>query len=142
MGFHPWLISMILLLYHNAYVTPVLNHHNHVLIPIQRGVKQGCPLSPLIFAICYDPLLVYLSQINEDEQTAALFAFADDLVAETPSLKVLNICMILIDAFSAVSGLGVNHDKSELLCAIMPDGRVKALIRLLHWNRVRLVDFF
>ena len=29
-------------------------------IPIKRGVKQGCPLSPLLFIISYDPLLTAL----------------------------------------------------------------------------------
>ena len=84
LGFESWLITLILLLYHQAYVTPILNNHNHVLIPILRGVKQGCPLSPLIFAICYDPLLVYLSKVNVDGHTPGLFGFADDLWSNRP----------------------------------------------------------
>ena len=142
LGFEGWLVGMILLLYHHAYVTPVLTNHNHVIIPILRGVKQGCPLSPLIFAICYDPLLVYLSKINIDGLSPDLFGFADDLVAESPSLSIINTCMIMIDAFSAISGLGVNHDKSELLTALLSDARVRRAIRLLHWNRVKIVHHF
>ena len=50
--------------------------------------------------------------------------------------------MLLIDVFSAISGLGVNHDKSELLTAILPNARDKRMIRLLHWGRVKIVHHF
>jgi hypothetical protein len=141
-GFHGWLIRIILGLYHRAYVSPVLSHHTHVLIPIRRGVKQGCPLSPLIFALCYDPLLVHLSRVSEDGCSPRLYAFADDLNVEASRLQVINACMILIDLFSRISGLGVNHDKSELLCACPPTASIKAQIRRLHWDKVKVVLSF
>jgi hypothetical protein len=37
-------------------------------INIARGVKQGCPLSPVLFDICIDPLIERLSsaQLKDD----------------------------------------------------------------------------
>jgi hypothetical protein len=36
---------------------PVVSTQTDVRIKLNRGVKQGCPLSPIIFAICFDVLL-------------------------------------------------------------------------------------
>ena len=49
-------------------------------IRIERGVKQGCPLSPLIFALCYDALLEKL----ETGGIGNFYAFADDLAISDP----------------------------------------------------------
>jgi hypothetical protein len=31
-----------------------------------KGVKQGCPLSPLLFDLCVDPVITYLKENQED----------------------------------------------------------------------------
>ncbi|GFS96744.1 retrovirus-related Pol polyprotein from type-2 retrotransposable element R2DM, partial [Nephila pilipes] len=46
-------------------------------IPILRGVKQGCPLSGILFNIAINHVLV---EVQKDQPTHCILAFADDLV--------------------------------------------------------------
>jgi hypothetical protein len=54
-----------------------------VPINLQRGVKQGDPLSPMIFNIIMEPLLIKLESMEGylvGGQTVSSLAFADDLI--------------------------------------------------------------
>jgi hypothetical protein len=56
---------------------------------IRRGVKQGDPLSPLIFNAVIEPLLIQLEemqgyQLNSDATVSSL-AFADDIILVAPT---------------------------------------------------------
>jgi hypothetical protein len=78
-----WFINSYKALLDNVVGIPVLSGPTKTRIRIKRGVKQGCPLSPIIFAICYDVLLVKLSKsIHSDHKD---YAFADDLAISSES---------------------------------------------------------
>ncbi|KAL3693355.1 hypothetical protein R1sor_007006 [Riccia sorocarpa] len=61
-------------------------------IPLERGVRQGCPLAPLLFAIATQPLMLILKKAEEDGKIHGLklkgntsllqTLFADDSVKE------------------------------------------------------------
>ena len=64
-------------------------------ININSGVKQGCPLSPLLFNIIMDELISKLKNrdigIKVAGQSIVVMAFADDLVLVTEDTSHMTI---------------------------------------------------
>ena len=109
---------------HGVKVAPFFGGDLTDWIDILRGVKQGCPLSPLLFIIAYDPLLFKLSRM----EGFSSYAFADDLALFGDSVSAISPALSLISVFSVVSGLGVNKDKSVAIPTAGP----------LKWPAIRL----
>ena len=107
-GLPLWLRNFVKGSLHGVKVAPVFGGDLSDWIDILRGVKQGCPLSPLLFIIAYDPLLYHLKHLLEIRS----FAYADDLALFCSSVRAIFLALELVDVFSLVSGLGVNKDKS------------------------------
>jgi ribonuclease HI len=137
-GFPAWFIALVINLLTNVSVFPSLAPDAR--IGVERGVKQGCPLSPLLFILVYDVLHFKLSRVPRLRVLAA----ADDLAANAESLETIVLAFPVIDCYSKLSGLGINRDKTALLSAKDPRGAGKTIydhyIPNSAWPGVLLVD--
>ena len=139
-GFPLWLVLVVQALFANASVVPVLSAHTSTRVPIRRGVKQGCPLSPTLFVIIYDPLICEIADLDSGTYPVSPFAFADDLAVAVTSVALVVTVIVIIAAFALISGLGVNDDKSRLLSTIPLDAVQLELVRNSPWPGLRQVE--
>ena len=126
-----WLCNVVAGLMHEIRVVPFLGDAANT-IRIDRGVKQGCPLSPLLFLLCFDVLLHNLT--NRTGHTD--HAFADDLAIATPSLQVLVDCLDITNTYARFSGLTVNLRKTCILTSLPPSDADKLTLTRAGYSHI------
>ena len=78
---------------------------------IGAGIRQGCPLSPLIFVTVMDLLLRFLGKELGDDVT--IRAFADDIgLVLTNAEEQLPTFAALMERFGNISGMQINVKKT------------------------------
>lgn len=84
-------------------------------IEMKVGVKQGDPMSPLLFNLALDPLIHTLEVagfgVTWNEECIATLAFADDLVLLSGSPEHMEEQLKLLEQFCASTGLAVQPKK-------------------------------
>ncbi len=122
-NFGVMLLRWIKLFYNNISSVVNVNGWFTKPFPIQKGVKQGDPLSSYLFILCAEVLAGNIRHENEIKGIKIgvtehkISMLADDTniflqYCEASLHKVLS----LIDKFSLVSGLKINYDKSVVYC--------------------------
>ena len=81
-GFPCWFLHVIKNLLSDIKLIPTLSPDSR--IPFFKGVKQGCPLSPVLFILIYDVRITYLQQVAPPNTWVA--GAADDLALASRSL--------------------------------------------------------
>uniref|UniRef100_A0A8C5MEC2 Reverse transcriptase domain-containing protein n=1 Tax=Leptobrachium leishanense TaxID=445787 RepID=A0A8C5MEC2_9ANUR len=122
MSFPPDFCSAVQALYHNPRADVVVPGSQTSPFSIHNGTRQGCPLSPLLFALTLEPLLTHIRSspdikgITVQDDSFKVSAYADDvLLTLTSPESSLTATSALLSRFSAVSGYKVNLDKSIIL---------------------------
>ena len=111
-------------LYNGAKSCVYNNGHMTEFFRIERGVRQGCPLSPYLFIIAIELLSQYISKHQDIKGIRIGGAeikntlFADDATFITDgSKKSFEILISILDNFEKISGLKLNNKKCNVLRA-------------------------
>jgi exonuclease III len=112
-GWPRWLLRFIAILYMHNLCFIVLGGERHEGFLISRGIRQGCPLSPLLFAVASDLLLRRLERLIPG---ACSRAYADDLaVINRRIVETLGTLGPIFEEYGRISGLWLSIPKTILV---------------------------
>ena len=116
-------IRAIKVMYTSNIALIEINGHLSTPLSINRGVKQGCPLSALLFILGVEPLL---KEIEECEQVKSFserktIAYADDITC-CIKVKSLETLFDVLKDFCDQTSLEINIEKSVVLSLRKLDG--------------------
>jgi len=121
-GFPECFIKWVKTLYNNISSCVINNGKFTCFFELQRGVRQGCPLSPYLFVLSAEILSLYIKQkgdivgITHGNHNYLISQFADDtslsIIASPVNIKR---CFHVLKEFEYVSGLRVNVTKTEAM---------------------------
>ena len=119
--FGPSFIHWIKTFYNNISSCVMNNGFATAPFEVQRGVRQGDPLSSCLFIIVLEILSISIRSnkniqgITVDREEIKLEIFADDLTAFLLNdISILRF-LKLIEVFGECSGLKINREKSEIM---------------------------
>ena len=88
---------------------------------LQRGIRQGCPISPLLFVVAVELLAIKTRQessvkgIKIYENFTKIRQYADDTTFLLGGVEDLSKIMSILELFSKCSGLLINKSKSKIM---------------------------
>ncbi|KAM7290602.1 hypothetical protein ISCGN_027218 [Ixodes scapularis] len=108
----------IALCYRDISTRLLINGQRGGPISIGRSVRQGCPLSPMLFALQLEPLCravnadPSISGLRLGDEDVRVLAFADDVSFICSSKVQVQTILRHVDRFCAASGAMINRQKS------------------------------
>lgn len=139
-GFPQDFVNLIKELYNNLESTLFLDFRESSPFRVTRGVRQGCPLSPVLFVLSLEP---YLRAIADNPQIRGLAlpgssdvkvtAYADDITLYVQNEQSLQHALHTFQAYGTISGAKLNYSKSKYFFIGDPNGRVQ-ITSALQWS--------
>ena len=117
-NFGPEFISHVKTLYRDITATVINNGHISPWFHLERGVRQGCPLSPYLFILAAETLSTRIRNTAEikgiyfNNTEIKITQLADDTTCFLKDKKSLQHVLDIFKDFEICSGLKVNIDKT------------------------------
>ena len=96
-------------------------------IELQHGIKQGCPLSPLLFNIVMEGVIRHLATFTgyrfPGGSKVCCLAYADDLCLASSTTDEMQRMITEVEAFFRWAGLALNATKCAALTLVNSRGR-------------------
>ena len=122
-GFEPEFRRWISMMYHNPQTVVQVNGRCSEAFTIERSVRQGCPLSPLLYVLALEHLLRRLRDEGTNPAlrgilfagplSARVSAFADDITVFVSHRLDIEAVKKAVGEYERIAGAKVNFDKSE-----------------------------
>ena len=122
-GFEPEFCRWISMIYHNPQAVVQVNGGRSRASAVERSVRQGCPLSPLLYVLALEPLLRRLRDEETNPAlhsvpfagplTAKVSAFADYITVFISRRLDIKAAKKTVGEYERIAGAKVNFDKSE-----------------------------
>ena len=110
----------IRIIYSNPECCTTNNGFNSDFFKISRGIRQGCPISALLFLLVVEIMANNIRQSDNikgityaPNKSIVISQLADDTTLFLKDIESLKNALALIDNFSKISGLKLNKDKCE-----------------------------
>ncbi|CAJ2672049.1 unnamed protein product [Trifolium pratense] len=145
-GFNEMFCHWIHVILKSAFLSVSFNGKSHGYFNCTRGVRQGDPLSPLLFCLAEDVLsrsisnLVTEGKINLIKGTRNVKVpshtfYADDLMIFCKgNLAGLKALKDLFSTYALESGQVINNSKSTIFSGSITQGRLNLIVQLLNFN--------
>lgn len=115
-------------------------------VPIRSGVRQGCPASPILFALAIEPILRTTFQPGSGVEVGGvevdILAYADDLVVIASSATALQAKLDAITTRASKLGLRFNPAKCASLSWGRPSPGSSFLIDGVPFKAIQGGDFY
>jgi len=123
MGFGNRFIRWIGTLYKNATCKVICNNALTKDITLERGIRQGCPLSPMLYVLVAECLsgLLRTSSLNgflvpgSGGLSSVVTQYADDTTLLLRDLSSVEKALSLVDFYGRGTGAKLNREKSEAM---------------------------
>lgn len=120
-GLSPGFIAMIRVLYRD--IESVLKINGGLCAPfnVNRGIRQGCALSGMLYTLSIEPMLYKIQSCIEGlilphcTVNYALSAYANDVVVLIKNQKEIEILKEIVNNFGVISAAKVNWMKTEAI---------------------------
>ena len=111
------------------------------------GVRQGCPLSPILFTLFTHDLLVEIRKvcgIKLGHRKVSGLMFADDLVLLADNPQDLQAGLNALQEYCSKWALTVNHNKTKVLILVgsVHQAPLCGHTVELHWSRFCHIDIW
>ena len=120
-NFGPDILNWFQVIYNQASSCVLHNGHASDFFLLERGVRQGCPLSGLLFVVGIELLARVLKKdpaikgIRVGQKDIKITQYADDTTVLVRDLDSVTQLLKHLDKFKQISGLEINTNKTEAL---------------------------